>query len=464
MGNVQTPKAPSASRGPDHSTRPTERAAPGSSGRAPRQVAVTVRAEVPPANVTRLERVLRSIGQDPAGDARLPFGALPRVHFARLLLLPGTDDLDGRTIGPQLLYMADVDAPVGTPDPVRRCLEELVDTAGDGLDVIFGPCDGYPRAKRPTRDQRLTFLEERRIDVAAGYVNTIGRSLEQIRREAALRDAIGTYLDTAGTDWSAMAPRDVRAAIKAFVAGREDLAWALQPPPTLPLRDRIVDVAQLLAVPAGAVAFAPLLVPALTTWALLIRLHELRDEADTEPPTREHAQRLAALEDHGVQNAFSAVGSIKPGFVRQATTDLVTRGIDLASRHVYRRADLAGVQTIHFARWVFLDDRRRMIFASNYDGSLEGYNNDFIHIVWWGLNAVFSNGVGYPRTRWLFFGGARQEEAFKHYLRRRQVPTQVWYSAYPDLTAVNIDNNAYVRAGLHGRMSTEETRAWLRRL
>ena len=67
------------------------------------------------------------------------------------------------------------------------------------------------------------------------------------------------------------------------------------------------------------------------------------------------------------------------------------------------------MKTIHFARWVFIDGKRRMFFASNYDGSLESYMDDFIDKVAWGLNLVFSNGVGYPRTSWLVRGGARNE-------------------------------------------------------
>ena len=106
------------------------------------------------------------------------------------------------------------------------------------------------------------------------------------------------------------------------------------------------------------------------------------------------------------------------------------------------------MKTIHFARWVFLDGKRRMFFASNYDGSLESYMDDFIDKVAWGLNLVFSNGVGYPRARWLVFGGARDELAFKDYLRVHQVPVRVWYSAYGDLTALNIAQNERLRAGL----------------
>jgi len=40
-------------------------------------------------------------------------------------------------------------------------------------------------------------------------------------------------------------------------------------------------------------------------------------------------------------------------------------------------------------------------YASNYDGSLDSYMDDFINKVAYGLNLVFSNGIGYPRTSFL---------------------------------------------------------------
>ena len=78
-----------------------------------------------------------------------------------------------------------------------------------------------------------------------------------------------------------------------------------------------------------------------------------------------------------------------------------------------------------------------MIFASNYDGSLESYMDDFINKVAFGLNVVFSNGIGYPRTNWLLLDGAKDEQKFKDFLRRHQMPTQVWYNACPGLTALD---------------------------
>jgi hypothetical protein len=137
--------------------------------------------------------------------------------------------------------------------------------------------------------------------------------------------------------------------------------------------------------------------------------------------------------------------------------------LSYAVRHAYAKDNLAGVRTIHFARWVYLDGGRRLVFASSYDGSLESYMDDFIDRLAWGLNAVFSNGMGYPSTRWLLFGGARDEPTFKNYLRRHQVPTPVFYSAHDGLTARNLDDDTRLRAGLAaGAPATDDAAAtWL---
>jgi hypothetical protein len=220
----------------------------------------------------------------------------------------------------------------------------------------------------------------------------------------------------------------------------------------------------MVLVPVLLVVLLPVILVALPFYAVALRIHEKRDLPDARPPDDRHAEQLAAREDHSIQNPFIAAGSIKPGRFRLLTTMGVLWIADYAVRHIFNRADLAGVKTIHFARWVFLDERRRVVFASSYDGSVESYMDDFIDKVWWGLNAVFSNGVGYPRTRWLLFGGARDERAFKRVLRRRQEPVQLFYSAYQDMTALNLQNNQELRAGLIGTMTERQATEWLARL
>ena len=135
-------------------------------------------------------------------------------------------------------------------------------------------------------------------------------------------------------------------------------------------------------------------------------------------------------------------------------------GLDWTNRHVFARDNLAGIRSIHFARWVLIDGGRRVVFASNYDGSQESYMADFIDRVAWGVNLVFSNGLGYPPTRWLLFGGARDEQSYKNYLRNHQLPS-VWFSAYPALSARNVDDNSALRDGLTRELTGEEARTWL---
>jgi hypothetical protein len=122
---------------------------------------------------------------------------------------------------------------------------------------------------------------------------------------------------------------------------------------------------------------------------------------------------------------------------------------------------------IHFARWVITPDGRHLIFLSNFDGSWESYLNDFIDLAASGLTAVWThtdNAVGFPRTRWLVREGARDEARFKAYARFSMVPTNVWYSAYPDISVANIDNNMRIRADLVAPLDRSATEAWLRRL
>src|SRR5260221_3363531 len=90
--------------------------------------------------------------------------------------------------------------------------------------------------------------------------------------------------------------------------------------------------------------------------------------------------------------------SLKPGIVRLLITILALLVIDWAARHLFIRGRLARVRTIHFARWVFFDGRKRVVFFSNYDGSLKAYMDEFINKVGLVLNLIFSNGFAYPRT------------------------------------------------------------------
>lgn len=418
-----------------------------------RQLPVAIVAPVRSRQLAPLRSLLERISEDAAGNAELPLGRLRTAHYARLVLLEESRDLDGEAIPAQLLYMSDID------EPLSDHLDDLLGLA-PGLDRVFGRCEGYPTRRELTRESRRQWLKRHMVETQGFYVNTVGRTVLQIQRESLLHTEIEQFLDRG--DWGGRDPLEVRAAIQDHVNAVPELAWARAAVPGPGPLDVARDVVAVALPVVGAVAAAPVLVPLLPLYALLLRWQEVHDVVETERLPAAHERRLAELEDRGPVNQFSAIGLVKPGLLRRGTIGVAIRGLDLAARHVFNRGTLTGVKTIHFAHWTKLDSGRRLFFASNYDGTVKSYNDDFIDKVWWGLNLVFSNGVGWPRTFLLIWGGAQDEQAFKNYLRRHQIPTQVWYSAYPDLTAVNINNNAKIRAGLVGSMNSEEAEQWLR--
>jgi hypothetical protein len=419
----------------------------------PHQIAVTIVSPVTEGHARELSRTLTDLGADP----KLPFDELPGLHFARMFVLDETRDLAGGTIPAQLVFLSDVDSPAGPYLPA------FVEAFGDIVDDVFGHCAGYPAAAHD-RTARLDYLKSHQVGAAAAYVNTVGRALDQVRGEMALRDAIEDFLDRS-PGLLAATPAEVRAAIRDFVFSEPSLAWARRPAERPELWWRMKELLHAIVGPVVLLMLLPLVLIGLIVWAVALRIHERRDVPEHDPPpTPDRLELLTAMEDHVVQNPFTAVGFVKPGLFRRWTLVAVLAAVSYGIRHVFNHGRLSGIRTIHFARWVFIDGRRRLFFASNYDGSMESYMDDFIDKVAWGLNAVFSNGQGYPRTNWLVRDGAKDEQAFKNYLRAHQILTPVWYSAYPGLTAVNVENNAAIRAGLYGDMTPEEAAAWLRRL
>jgi hypothetical protein len=239
----------------------------------------------------------------------------------------------------------------------------------------------------------------------------------------------------------------------------------LTPPQPTPLEWRLAKLLHAITVPLIGLVLLPLFIVLLPLIVVLLRRHETTDPELCPRPQAAALQAMQELEDRDLTNQYTAVGPVKPGLFRRWLVSVLLVLIDYACRHVFTRGYLARVQTIHFARWVFLDDKSRVVFTSNYDGSHQAYMDDFINKVAWGLNLVFSNGIGWPRTDWLLLRGARIEQRFKHYQRRHQVPTQVWYKAYPGLTLLDLQRNQRIREGLErDEMSDSSALAWLRLL
>ncbi len=428
------------------------------------QSSVFVLAPLKPEREADLRALLTSMNRQPGqADPRnplVPFADLPQVHYARFAILKDEtlDDIHTAYGLPRvdypvnLAFLADIDGPA---DDFRR---ELVRCAQAGLDKIFSCCEGY----RSGADL-AQWMKQQEAPSAANYVNWIGRTAGQVREENELRLALEAELQRDPAAFAGKSPREIHFALGEFVRrqvyqGRLRLTPPARTPVGWWIRNLLHAVGGLLL----AAAFLPLFLLYLPIFVLQLRLHEKSDPEIAPRVTEAHEDELSNLEDYDVTNQFTVMGSVKPGLFRRWTLAALLSAVNWAARHLFNRGHLARVSTIHFARWVFINGKRRVVFASNYDGSLESYMDDFINKVGWGLNLSFSAGIGYPRTRWMVLDGSKREQKFKYVLRRHELPTEVWYKAYPGLTAFDLKRNARIRQGIDQRSPTEEElREWV---
>jgi hypothetical protein len=399
---------------------------------------------------------------DPLNN-RVPFARLARLHVARFTIIESHAADDIRRHGvepvpwqPTLAFQGDCD---GT---VEDLLQEMVDLAEQGLREIFSHCVDYD-PKQPL----LEWMLKRNHRPAADYINWIGRSVQQVHEEAALQRSMSRRLqELLAGQGSEANIRTIRQQLLTHVELERDAGiLTLTPSPPTPGGWKLRNTLHKFGVPLVLLLLSPLLLISTPLVLLLLRLHERADPEFDTRPEREHLHTLTEQEDHDVSNHFTVFGDIKPGLFRLGLLKFLLILLDYAARHVYNHGYLTRIRTIHFAHWVLLDNNRRILFMSNYDGSHESYMDDFINKVAWGLNLVFSNGVAYPATRWLVKGGAEREHLYKYTLRRHQLPSEVWYKAYPNLTAYDLSRNGRIRAGVEQYpQNDEQIREWLRLL
>jgi hypothetical protein len=287
----------------------------------------------------------------------------------------------------------------------------------------------------------------------------------QVREEETLRLAIRGWIDADGSR-TKLPPHQLQNELRRYIASEQrEGRLSLTPEPATPSIWEIKNIAHLVGIPLLLLILTPFILVYAPFFIFQLRRRERSDPEIAPPPDSAHARQLATLEDHDVTNQFSAFGSLKPGLFRRWLLAYILWIINYTTRHIFNHGKLARVTTIHFARWVFLDDKKRLFFASNYDGSLDSYMDDFIDKVAFGLNVVFSNGIGYPTTNWLVLDGAKDEQKFKYFIRRHELPTEVWYNGHPGLTALNLERNTLIRRGLENlAMSDSQLQQWVQLL
>jgi Dyp-type peroxidase family len=476
---------------------------------ATRQFAGLVLAAVEPDRLESLRELLREVGQQTIdtmhgrapSDPIVPFRRLGSVHYARFVLLE-----HDRETGPLLAFSTDYDGPEGEDAcsesrALRFHLDELEREAGPGLERIFACCRGFRAGNL------ASYLKRHRLSASTFYVGSSGRSRNQIEWEAELRREVDAILD-AGR-FVQTAPETVRQAVIRELATRRpelcDANGELDLPyfPPQPLLERKISALKSKAF-ALALGLAALAVFAIWNWfpfpdwmleaslfghaargagsaliallaltasvlLLLARFRQLeRSDPQFQPEftASSHDQfRVASTDENRfLQNQLTHLVRIKPGPLRWCLIRAVFYALSVLARNRYNKGKLGGIPSIHFARWVLIPNRG-VLFFSNFDSSWPSYLGDFIDQASSGLTAVWSNTIGYPRTTWLVRAGSRDASRFLAWTRHHQLPTEVWYAAYPGLSIVNVNANTEIHRGLT-RAGRDEIDAatWLFRL
>ncbi len=416
------------------------------------------------AREAELRALLASMNESPgrvkADNALVPFAQFETLHFARFVIMDDKDTRgDARAHGmpvrdypTYLAFLGDID---GERDGF---LDALAQRAGTGLRAIFSCCEGFG-----DDTDVAEWMKRRNTKPIAAYVNWRGRTVRRIREEQALRVALNDYLEANAAGLDGVAPLEIRARLARFVDGEKSAGrLTLSRESPTPAGWWVRNMLHLIGVPLITLLALPLLIVLLPILTIRIRQLEKTDPELVWHVDAAYSDGLAHCEDRIVTNQFTAFARRKPGIARLLGLLGVLVVVDYAARHIVRPGRLGRIRSIHFARWVLLDGKQRGTFFSNYDGTVESYMDDFINKAGFGLNAIFCNAIGYPRTNWLIRDGCKDEQKYRNFLRRHTLATQVWYKAYPELTAVDLERNSRIREGIESTsMSEAQARQWV---
>jgi hypothetical protein len=417
-----------------------------------RQNPLTLATPVKNAEIENLDTLLLEMRNGLEKGVREGFEDLGTIHYLRLVLLK-PEDADGNVfdgIPTRLVLSTDYD---GDED---EHLRDLATKCPAFIDKLYSHCEDYPAETARTVEGRAAYLRQWRIKSSAFFAGAPGRTLEQVKKESALRNYIWHFINSG--NWKNKSAAEIHKTIKENVLAKSEFAWVKQKA-ELP-KETWFGMALL-----GITLL--ILLPFIIIWIIILHFfHEMSDKSLGLTPAQVNpvkTRKLEEYEDLHNQNQFTQFLIMRPGFMRLKTLQGLMLFAKALISNLFVQGKLMGIPTIHFARWIMMDDNKHMLFFSNFDGSWQQYLGDFIDKSGWGLTGIWSNTVNFPKTNFLFTGGAYDAEHFLAWSRYYQIPTSVWYCAYPNLSIKNVMNNTYIRNELMETPSEQTSQKFLKR-
>ncbi|HOZ52797.1 MAG TPA: hypothetical protein PLU17_13115 [Chitinophagaceae bacterium] len=405
-----------------------------------RQNALTLICEVKKNELESLRLFLKDHQDRLKNQLRL----LGTIHYCRWVIIDEAI-LDGKTVSPQLAFSSNFD---GNLD---QHLNDLILNLKDSLNQIYSHCVDFDK------DNLYKYLQSIRVKEMAFYQGSPGRSVKTIAQEKELRQYLFD-IKNAG-QWIGQSAISVHRQLQKKVFENENFSWAKQK-----IETPKVNWFGLIIFGIVALCIAPILI----VWAVYIQVFfERKDKPlglTRNQLSDEHIQKMQLDEDFGFQNQFSQIIEMKKGRSRLITVNVLYLFTRILIKILFVHGKLMGIPTIHFARWVMVNNNRRMLFFSNFDGSWTQYLGDFIDKSGWGLTGIFGNTVNFPRALFLVFKGAYNQQEFLAWSRNSQIATQLWYVDDPSQSIKNINNNTLIRNELSSNLNEKQATLFLSRI
>ena len=357
---------------------------------------LTVLLPIRPGEEEALQQILRTTGDDIKGrqtDARIrpriDFLETQRIHFARLAVLNDPDRGPNRA---RLLFASAYD---GTLDDH---LAEVLAATSDP-DAIWGKCEGYAGPAG-----FAAFILAHANEPAAFYVafreetvGSIGRALASRRAQSReprpapesgpLPLPLRAILFVRRALRAAPIAIDVVRAIGRYgfrnvYRGTQRIIASLNRYPIFQLTNQITGNRM----------------PTMRSSDSSASFDLCAAPAPSAPGDEVPSRSLSAgdREDVVVQNQLTLVTVIHRGEADRVRA--VMSAIDSYARRLSAPGSLIGIGTIHFVRWLVIDNGRRLMMVSDYDGSWENYIDEFAEMIVRGSTPSGKRRSGFRQT------------------------------------------------------------------
>jgi hypothetical protein len=360
----------------------------------------------------RLRLLLDSLGKNLDNNEFIKFKDMPTVHFAAWLILPKLKNCPAR-----LVLETNYDK------TAEEHLDDLIEHGGTALDKIYGFCEDYPGGAQANNAAAVRkYLLSRKVEYSAYYVAFPGRPLEDIRNAIAVYEEAKRVLEGLR--------RDSRSDSEICVLLIDHFLRLQGParPRAFPVTQRGLRRRFVFNLVAGLPLCVALIVTLLVLGTVALPFEFMErggpargDETNHKP---EYEPMAMPLQSH-----LCTFTTVRRNWLRRFFLRLVLLTTRIVAAKIFILGKLSHVPTVHFGRWIQIDQGKRLVFLSNFDGSWSSYLDEFAFPPW-GVNAIWGNTYGYPPTRFLLEKGARDLDAFQEQNAQHFVRAPVSYSAY----------------------------------